>query len=245
MIQWEGRVEPKNSVGPLSIPDLLEKHGFAIVPGVLSPADVDEMIEQIQTLLDAGPNRSAHALRHLADMAPAVRRVAESAAVRGLVELVLGADALFLVRSLFFDKTPEANWKVAWHQDLTITVRQRIEVPGFTAWSVKDGVNHVQAPVELLEQMLTVRLHLDECASTNGPLSVIPGSHKSGRLNARQITKWRERVQPVICLVPRGGALLMRPLILHASSAATQPKHRRVVHLEFAAESLPGGLGWF
>jgi ectoine hydroxylase-related dioxygenase (phytanoyl-CoA dioxygenase family) len=109
---------------------------------------------------------------------------------------------------------------------------------------VKDGVAHVQPPVEVLEQMLALRLHLDDCGPANGPLQVIPGSHKSGRLNARQISEWRDRQPAKICSVSRGGALLMRPLLLHASSPATEPKHRRVLHLEFAAEPLPCGLQW-
>jgi ectoine hydroxylase-related dioxygenase (phytanoyl-CoA dioxygenase family) len=146
--------------------------------------------------------------------------------------------------SIFFDKTPDANWKVAWHQDLTIAVRQKIEVACFTAWSVKDGVAHVQPPIEVLERMLTLRLHLDDCGPANGPLQVISASHKSGRLTARQISEWREQQPAEICSVTRGGALLMRPLLLHSSSTATEPKHRRVVHLEFAAGPLRNGLQW-
>src|SRR5258706_16131652 len=91
-----------------------------------------------------------------------------------------------------------------------------------------------QAPVALLERMLTVRLHLDVCDALNGPLQVIPGSHKFGRLDARQISEWRVRQTTTVCDVPRGGALLMRPLLWHASSRATHPGHRRAVHLEFA-----------
>jgi ectoine hydroxylase-related dioxygenase (phytanoyl-CoA dioxygenase family) len=174
---------------------------------------------------------------------PEVRDLVESPAIRALAEPVLGQSA-FVVRSIFFDKTPQANWKVTWHQDLTIAVRERIDVPGFTAWSVKDGVVHVQPNVEVLERMLTVRLQLDDCNSANGPLQVLPGSHKSGKLNAAKISEWRKREKPVVCAVPRGGALLMRPLLLHSSSTAAQPNHRRVVHLEFAANALPGGLSW-
>src|SRR5262245_7189469 len=85
------------------------------------------------------------------------------------VEPILGPGA-FVVRGLFFDKTPRANWKVSWHQDLTIAVRVRIEAPGFGPWSLKAGVVHVQPPAEILERMATVRLHLDDCSESNGPL---------------------------------------------------------------------------
>jgi len=221
----------------------LAQQGFAIIPAVLPPETVDKLVEEIDDALKARASHSDHAMRHLIEVVPAVRKVAEEATIRALVKTVLGPST-FVVRSIFFDKTPDANWKVAWHQDLTIAVRQKIEVAGFTAWSVKDGVAHVQPPVEVLEQMLALRLHLDDCGPANGPLQVIPGSHKSGRLNARQISEWRDRQPAEICSVSRGGALLMRPLLLHASSPATEPKHRRVLHLEFAAEPLPCGLQW-
>jgi ectoine hydroxylase-related dioxygenase (phytanoyl-CoA dioxygenase family) len=229
--------------GNRAFSEQIRENGFAIVPEVLPPELVDDLVGGIAAALDNRGSESAHALRDLAQAVPSVKVVAEFAAVRALVESVLGPDA-FLARSILFDKTPEANWKVAWHQDLTIAVRKKIEVPDFSAWSVKDGVVHVQPPVPLLERMLTVRLHLDDCDSANGPLQVIAGSHKGGRFNSRQISEWREQRQPGVCVVPRGGGLLMRPLLLHASSAAEAPRRRRVVHLEYAAESLPAGLEW-
>ncbi len=221
----------------------LEEHGFVIVREVLQPEIVNELAAGIERMHRNRASKPAHGLRNLLQAIPAVRRISESPEIRTLVEPVLGSNA-FVARSLLFDKTPEANWQVAWHQDLTIAVHAKIEVPGFCAWSVKDGVVHVQPPVALLERMLTVRLHLDDCDSLNGPLQVIPGSHKVGRLDAKQISEWRARQATATCIVPRGGALLMRPLLLHASSRATQPGHRRVVHLEFAGEPLPGGLKW-
>jgi ectoine hydroxylase-related dioxygenase (phytanoyl-CoA dioxygenase family) len=150
-----------------------------------------------------------------------------------------------VVRGLLFDKTPDANWKVAWHQDLSIAVRQRIEVPGFGPWSNKAGVTHVQPPVAVLENMITVRLHLDDCGPENGPLRVLPGSHSAGVLAPASIGQWTRDVAPVDCHVAAGGAVVMRPLLLHASSTANCPGHRRVVHLEFASGPLPGGLEWF
>lgn len=221
----------------------LTDQGFAIVPAALPPSIVEDVIEKIRIHLE-GSESPGYAIRRLVQSVPRIRQVSEGETVRSLVEPILGSGA-FLVRSLFFDKTPNANWKVAWHQDLMIAVREKIEVAGFSSWSVKDGVQHVQPPASILERMLTVRLHLDVCDAANGPLQVIPGSHKSGRLTARQISEWRRQRPPVTCTAPRGAAMLMRPLLLHASSAAVVPMHRRVVHLEFAAESLPGGLNWF
>jgi ectoine hydroxylase-related dioxygenase (phytanoyl-CoA dioxygenase family) len=226
-----------------SVSEQLAQQGFAIMPAVLLPETVDKLIEEIDDAFKNRASHSNHAMRHLLEVVPAVRHVCEDATVRALVESVLGTSAC-VAMSIFFDKTPDANWKVAWHQDLTIAVRQKIEVACFTAWSVKDGVAHVQPPIEVLERMLTLRLHLDDCGPANGPLQVISASHKSGRLTARQISEWREQQPAEICSVTRGGALLMRPLLLHSSSTATEPKHRRVVHLEFAAGPLRNGLQW-
>ena len=136
-----------------------------------------------------------------------------------------------------------ANWKVPWHQDLTIEVRKKLDVSGFGPWSTKAGVVHVQPPASTLENMLAVRIHLDDCDESNGPLRVIPGSHRLGRLTSEQIL--RIAAQPAVrCTVPAGGVMLMRPLLVHASSACRDPRHRRVIHLEFAAGALPAGLEW-
>ena len=123
-------------------------------------------------------------------------------------------------------------------------MKQRIDVSGYGPWSIKEGVPHVQPPIEILETMVTVRLHLDDCDESNGPLRVIPGSHRMGRLDAADIVKSRANQKEVICSMQAGGALLMRPLLLHASSEASAPTHRRVIHLEYAACPLADGLEW-
>ncbi len=162
----------------------------------------------------------------------------------GLVRGVLGPGA-FAVRGLLFDKTPTANWGVPWHQDLTIAIKRRVEAPGFGPWTVKGGVPHVRPPVEVLERMVTIRLHLDDVDSENGPLLVVPGSHRQGRLNVASSQEWLDKNCAQACLVSRGGVLMMRPLLLHASSPSNGSAHRRVVHLEYATGPLPFGLEWY
>ena len=148
------------------------------------------------------------------------------------------------MRVIYFDKSPDGNWLVSWHQDLTIALREQVETPGFGPWSVKDGIPHVHPPAELLERMLTVRLHLDAADETNGALRVLPGPHREGRLPNAQTQAWRTRAAEVTCKADCGEALLMRPLLLHASGKSTSPRHRRVLHLEYAAFPLPLGLHW-
>ncbi|MBB4639163.1 phytanoyl-CoA dioxygenase family protein [Longimicrobium terrae] len=224
----------------------VRRDGFAIVENVADSATVAVLLDELAAVDGPGAIRrrgSVHAVRNLLEAVPAVRDLARSAAARALVEPVLGAEC-FAVRGILFDKTPDANWKVAWHQDLTIAVRERREVPGFGPWSEKAGITHVQPPAEVLRDMLTVRVHLDPCGTENGPVQVIGGSHLHGRLSPEEIDEWRDGNDAVPCTSPIGGALVMRPLLLHASSASTVPDHRRVVHLEFAAGDLPGGLEW-
>jgi ectoine hydroxylase-related dioxygenase (phytanoyl-CoA dioxygenase family) len=214
--------------------------GFAIVPNVLSPDEVTDLLAAVERVNEPGRG----GIRNLLDRVPEVHALAESQTVRSLVEPILGKRA-FAARGILFDKTPEANWKVPWHQDLTIAVQDRIEAPGFGPWTVKEGVNHVQPPTEILESMLAVRIHLDDCDEENGPLKVIPGSHRMGRLSVERIQSLQQEIPSASCPVSRGGALLMHPLLLHASSAAQSPGHRRVIHIEFASTPLPAGLRWF
>ena len=208
--------------------------GYAVVPGVLDPGTVDQLADAVAALDGNARNLLS---------VPAVAAAAASAAVRSLVTPHLG-DGARPVRGILFDKTSGANWKVPWHQDLSVAVRRRTDAAGYGPWSVKAGVVHVQPPAAVLGAMLTVRLHLDDCPADNGPLRVLPGSHTVGVLDAAAIAGWRERAAEASATVDRGGAVLMRPLLLHASSPATVPRRRRVVHLEFAAGPLPGGVEW-
>lgn len=161
-----------------------------------------------------------------------------------LATRVLGTDAL-AVKAILFDKTAKANWKVAWHQDLTIAVKEKKVVKGFYPWSEKAGIPHVQLPVEILENLLTLRIHLDDCDADNGALKVIPTSHLYGKLECEQISHLGQTSKVHICTASSGDVLVMRPLLLHSSSASVQPRRRRVLHIEYAALKLPGGLEWF
>jgi ectoine hydroxylase-related dioxygenase (phytanoyl-CoA dioxygenase family) len=172
----------------------------------------------------------------------AIRRLATSSAVRSLIERVLGSNCL-AVRGILFNKGDGANWKAAWHQDCVIAVAQRKGVPGWGPWSIKGGVHHVRPSSELMSRMLAVRLHLDDCGIDNGPLRVVPGSHRRGFLSGTQIQDW-PKDHAITCTARRGDAILMRPLLLHGSSVAKTPSGRRVLHLEFATDELPAGISW-
>jgi ectoine hydroxylase-related dioxygenase (phytanoyl-CoA dioxygenase family) len=174
---------------------------------------------------------------------PLVREMAALPNITSCLSPVLGT-GFRLVRGLFFDKTPGANSPMASHQDFSMALRQRHDLPGWGNWSVKSGVPHVQPPAHVLDHMLTLRLHLDDCPADNGALRVLPGSHRNGLLSRQAITDLG--AEPAITVAARAGdGLLMRPLLLHASSPAKAPAHRRVLHLEFApAGLLPAPLAW-
>lgn len=214
--------------------DKLDAEGFIIVPQVLDP-------EACGVLRDLLGNADGAGTRGILRM-PEVMNLAQSL-LADLVRPYLPAQPV-AVRGIFFDKRPETNWLVAWHQDLTLAVRERVDVPGWGPWSVKEGVPHVQPPVDCLEQMLTVRVHLDDADESNGALRVLAGTHRLGRLDAESIAKCRVTHAERVCAVKAGDALLMRPLLLHASSRLTSERRRRVLHIEFAGYSLPERLEW-
>ncbi len=221
----------------------LARDGFATVQGVLSTVQIEQMWTACARGAGLTRRGRAYGGRNLLAL-PEVRNLAALRAIRDLVEPVLGKDAL-PVRALFFDKTPEANWPVLWHQDLTIAVTTRHDLAGWGPWSVKAGVVHVEPPADLLAGLLTVRLHLDDCHADNGPLRVIPGSHALGRLSRERVRTITAERTAVTCSAQAGAALLMRPLLLHASAPARRPEHRRVLHIEFAERNaLPQPLTW-
>jgi hypothetical protein len=211
----------------------VENDGFAVVFGVLSADEQKAMLGALGPIESAGR-------RGLLGLA-SVAKLARSDRMINLVRPHLPLEPV-PVRAIYFNKSSEANWLVAWHQDLTISVPERVEMPGFGPWSMKDGVPHVQPPIELLQAMLAVRLHLDDADESNGALRIIPGSHKAGRLNKDQIQKFRAEKAEFVCAARAGDALLMRPLLLHASGRSKSGGHRRILHIEYAGFSLPPGL---
>lgn len=148
------------------------------------------------------------------------------------------------VRAILFDKSPQNNWALAWHQDRTICVRQKREAPGFGPWTVKGGMVHVAPPFDLLARMVTMRVHLDDVPACNAPLLIAPGSHKSGKVPEDQIDEVVRRCGIAMCLAKAGDVWLYATPILHASKVASNPARRRVLQIDYAAEDLPHQLEW-
>jgi ectoine hydroxylase-related dioxygenase (phytanoyl-CoA dioxygenase family) len=218
-----------------------ERDGFLMEPSLLPLCETAALIDSIERHTQTEPGRGG--VRDVADTVPALHATASHPAVRSVVDQILGP-AAFLVRSTLFDKTPGSNWKVPWHQDVTIAVQEKRDAEGYGPWSVKGGIVHVQPPSAVLARMVTIRIHLDGCPASNGALRVLPGTHHLGRLNQNHVDEHVNELGAIVCAAQAGEALIMRPLLLHASSPSLLPAHRRVLHFDFASTELPTGLVW-
>jgi ectoine hydroxylase-related dioxygenase (phytanoyl-CoA dioxygenase family) len=203
--------------------------GFAVWPEALSERDVSLLL----SALDESPNRSRAGVRHLMSNL----RIAELATdprLLALVHPVLGTNAR-PYRATLFDKSVASNWLVVWHQDTALPLHAQRDLPGWGPWSRKWGVIYAHAPARVLERILALRVHLDDSTPLNGPLRVLPGTNHMGVLTDAAIQKLIRELPAVECTVARGGIVSMRPLLVHASSKATTPAPRRVLHIEYAA----------
>jgi ectoine hydroxylase-related dioxygenase (phytanoyl-CoA dioxygenase family) len=215
------------------------KLGFEIVSQVFGA----EVLLSITKALSEVPLRHGRAGIRNAFTIEAVRSLASDERLMVLARNMLSADAIPL-RATLFDKSPRSNWLVVWHQDTALPLRDRRETSGWGPWSVKEGVICAHAPASALEQILAIRVHLDDSTEENGPLKVLPGTHSMGVLTDDAIHDLVSTRSAVECHVPAGGILLMRPLLVHASSKAkTSARSRRVLHIEYASRTcFSGGI---
>ena len=175
---------------------------------------------------------------------PRVTALARDSRLMAMAQEVLGRAALPF-RATLFDKSRTSNWLVVWHQDTALPLCERREVPGWGPWSIKHGVNYAHAPASALEQVLALRLHLDDSIAENGPLRVLPGTHSLGVLSDEALRDLSIQIEAIDCTVPRGGILAMRPLVVHSSSKSQSNVPRRVLHMEYAASLVFNqGLHW-
>jgi ectoine hydroxylase-related dioxygenase (phytanoyl-CoA dioxygenase family) len=215
-----------------SLQERVSSDGFAIIPNVLPEREIADL----QAMLDQSKlPRSRAGIRHAMKNA-SVASLARDPRLIAMAQDVLGSAALPF-RATLFDKSPTSNWLVVWHQDTALPLRERRETAGWGPWSIKDGVNYAHAPAGALEQVLALRLHLDDSIAENGPLRVLPGTHTRGVLSDDELHELSTQIPAIVCLVPRGGVLAMRPLVVHASSKSLSDAPRRVLHIEYAVSS--------
>jgi hypothetical protein len=206
--------------------------GFAVIPGIFEEDQVTLLAENLAT---ANLRRSRAGVRHVLRH-DAVASLAKDPQLLEVARCILGLGASPF-RATMFEKTTDANWLVVWHQDTALSLRRRRETPGWGPWSVKEGVIYAHAPASALSQVLALRVHLDDSTSRNGPLRVLPATHTLGVLTDDAIHQLARDIAPVECCVPRGGIVAMRPLVVRSSSKSESESPRRVLHIEYAANT--------
>ena len=204
--------------------------GLLFFPKSFRAKFVDQLLREINEL---APRRSRAGVRRALSLSPVAALAWQSQMIE-LARCILGSDA-FPFRATLFDKSPAANWLVVWHQDTALPLRRRIELPGWGPWSVKEGIVYAHAPSTALSQVLALRLSCDESTLVNGPLRVLPRTHTLGVLSDDTLHDLSTQIEPVDCIVPKGGVVAMRPLVVHASSKSHTEMPRRVLHIEYAA----------
>lgn len=200
----------------------LDRDGWARLPLRLTAGELEDLVQRLPLL--ATPSRSPVPLGPLGGW------LATTALPRVMSELL--GPTVRPVRALLMAKGPGQAWFIDWHRDTTFAVAEPEEVSGFDGWIAKGPFYQVQAPLELVGRIRTLRIHLDDSGMSQGPLLVRSGSHRG------------EDRAPEAAPALRGEVLAMNPLLLHASEVPEVLTPRRVLHVEWAAFELPGGLRW-
>lgn len=224
----------------------VEDKGYAIVDTVFTTKEIELIIHEIEKISTIESksfrkSKDLFAIRQFLKEIPSIASLLFNETIKNILEELLGGN-YFVIKSIYFDKPEQSNWFVAYHQDLTISVNKKVAHEGFVNWTVKQNQFSVQPKVEILENIFTIRIHLDDTNEKNGALKVIPKSHNKGivRLEDMDFDSEEEK----ICCVPKGGIMIMKPLVFHASNKTINKSRRRVIHIEFSNLDLPMGIHW-
>lgn len=226
----------------------INSEGFAIINKVYNEIEIDKLISLIedvpQSNFDSATFRKSQdlfAIRQFHKEIPKTLNSIFNENLKNIIESSFGS-GYFITKSIYFDKPEKSNWFVSYHQDLTISVNKKIEAENFENWTVKQNQFAVQPSKEILEDNFTIRIHLDKTTKNNGALKVINNSHSKGILRVENMNL--ENEIETVCEVEKGGIMIMKPLLFHASNKTTDNKRRRVIHIEFSKQQLPAGLEW-
>jgi len=222
--------------------------GFSIIDNVYSENEIEKIISLIENTTENNTENSTFrksldlfAIRQFHKEIPETLPYIFNDKLKDIIKSTFG-EGFFITKSIYFDKPEKSNWFVAYHQDLTISANKKIETENFTNWTVKQNQFAVQPPTEILENNFTVRIHIDTTTKDNGALKVINNSHSKGVLRIENVDFVSEK--ETICEVEKGGIMIMKPLLFHASNKKTNNERRRVIHIEFSRQQLPNGLEW-
>jgi ectoine hydroxylase-related dioxygenase (phytanoyl-CoA dioxygenase family) len=226
----------------------INSEGFAIIDKVYSENEINKIISEIEKVTENETTSSTFrksedlfAIRQFHKEIPKTLNFIFNQKLREIIKSNFGEN-YFITKSIYFDKPEKSNWFVGYHQDLTISVNQKIEIENYENWTTKQNQFAVQPPKEILEQNFTIRIHIDKTTKENGALKVLNKSHEKGIVRAENIEV--EKEIETICEVEKGGIMIMKPLLFHASNKTTNNERRRVIHIEFSNQKLPNELEW-
>ncbi|MCP2029910.1 ectoine hydroxylase-related dioxygenase (phytanoyl-CoA dioxygenase family) [Flavobacterium sp. HSC-32F16] len=226
----------------------INSEGFAVINNVYTENEVEKLISLIENVTENNSDNAAFrksldlfAIRQFHKEIPETLDFIFNQNLKDIIESNFGK-GYFITKSIYFDKPEKSNWFVAYHQDLTISVDKKIESENFENWTIKQNQFAVQPPKEILEDNFTIRIHIDTTTKDNGALKVINNSHSKGILRIEKLDFEKEK--KTMCEVEKGGIMIMKPLLFHASNKTTNNERRRVIHIEFSKQQLPDGLEW-
>ena len=226
----------------------INSEGFTIINDIYSENEIGKLISLIENSTENKTKNSTFrksqalfAIRQFHKEIPETLPYIFNENLKGIVESNFGK-GYFITKSIYFDKPEKSNWFVAYHQDLTISVNKKTETANFENWTVKQNQFAVQPPKEILEDNFTIRIHLDKTTKDNGALKVINNSHSKGILRIENMDFEKEK--ETMCEVEKGGIMIMKPLLFHASNKTTNNERRRVIHIELSKQQLPEDLEW-
>lgn len=218
--------------------ETFHQNGYVILPRFFSARETGDILQVLQK--NGAPDYSM--LPGLLTI-PEITGLLRSPRMIAIIEAVTGSGAL-LTNSIILDKTKDNNWGLDWHQDTKVAVNERIETPGYTGWTVEQGIHHVVLPAPLYNRKLYMRLHLDACDSRNGGIWMLPGSHKLGIIP-------QERIKDVVSAIPiqqceagEGDVMLMHPLLLHKSPYSLSGSRRRILQADYTTIIPENGMAW-
>jgi len=225
--------------------NLIQENGFTVINNIFSEEEIEEISKVIQNIDTSKEtfrkSEDLFAIRQFLKEVPDVKDLIFNENLKKIIKEIFGEN-YFVVKSIYFDKPEKSNWYVAYHQDLTISVDKKIDLENFGPWTTKQNQFAVQPPLDILENIFTIRIHLDDTDENNGALKVVPKSHAKGIYRPETID-WSVETEN-ICNVEKGGIMIMKPLLLHGSNRTTNGKKRRVIHIEFSDKELPEVLNW-
>ncbi len=223
----------------------ISENGFTTINKIYSEKEIEKILLTIDKADKSKEtfrkSTDLFAIRQFLKEVPETTNLIFNDKLQNVIRELFGED-YFVVKSIYFDKPETSNWYVSYHQDLTISVDKKVELENFGPWTTKQNQFAVQPPIAILENIFTIRIHLDETDENNGALKVIPKSHLK-KIYRPETIDWNNETETT-CKVEKGGIMIMKPLLLHSSSRTTNNKKRRVIHIEFSNQELPKELKW-